>query len=49
MEGTGSFEYTRRVLDVLTQRARKMADDVDGGRGKAAGIHKILDKMVVTV
>ncbi|KAH7325947.1 geranylgeranyl diphosphate synthase [Stachybotrys elegans] len=48
MERTGSFEYTRRVLDVLTQRARKMVDELDKGHGKAQGIHKILEKLVVT-
>ncbi|KAI0015657.1 isoprenoid synthase domain-containing protein [Xylariomycetidae sp. FL0641] len=47
MEGTGSFEYTRRVLEILIERARKMADEIDDGRGKCVGIHKILDKMVV--
>lgn len=48
MEGTGSFEYTLQVLDVLVQRARKTADEIDNGMGKNKGIHKILDKMVVT-
>ena len=47
MEGTGSFEYTRRVVDVLIQRARKMADEIDDGRGKAGGVHQILDRMVI--
>ncbi|KAI9167721.1 Geranylgeranyl pyrophosphate synthase [Paramyrothecium foliicola] len=47
MERTGSFEYTRAVLAVLIQRARKMADDVDKGLGRTIGIQKILDKMVV--
>ena len=47
MEGTGSFEYTRRVLAVLIERARRTAEQIDAGRGKLAGIHKILDKMVV--
>ncbi|CAJ2502687.1 Uu.00g100810.m01.CDS01 [Anthostomella pinea] len=47
MEGTGSFDYTKKVVDVLVERARKMADDIDDGRGKNVGIHKILDKMVV--
>lgn len=31
MEGTGSFEYTRRVLRGLTDRARTLVDVVDGG------------------
>ncbi|KAL2257728.1 hypothetical protein VTK26DRAFT_9255 [Humicola hyalothermophila] len=47
MESTGSFEYTRRVLDVLIARARRMADEIDEGRGKAHGVHKILDRMVI--
>lgn len=45
MEGTGSFEYTRQVLDVLTVRAKKMIDEVDEGHGKAKGVHKILEKI----
>lgn len=49
MEGTGSFEYTRNVLDVLIQRARKVAEDIDNGRGKERnkGIEMILEKMVI--
>jgi len=47
MESTGSFEYTRKVLVVLIERARKMTDEIDEGRGKGQGIHKILDKMVI--
>ncbi|KAL2140292.1 hypothetical protein VTI28DRAFT_4009 [Corynascus sepedonium] len=47
MESTGSFDYTRKVLDVLIERARRMTDEVDDGRGKAEGIHKILDRMVI--
>ncbi|KAJ9165334.1 Geranylgeranyl pyrophosphate synthase [Coniochaeta hoffmannii] len=45
MERTGSFEYTRRVLDVLTTRAKRMIDEVDEGRGRAKGVHKILEKI----
>jgi geranylgeranyl diphosphate synthase type 3 len=45
MERTGSFEYTRRVLDVLTARAKRMIDEVDEGRGRAQGVHKILEKI----
>jgi geranylgeranyl diphosphate synthase type 3 len=47
MESTGSFEYTRRVLNVLIERARRMADEIDEGRGRAQGVHKILDRMVI--
>ncbi|KAI0421267.1 isoprenoid synthase domain-containing protein [Xylaria grammica] len=47
MESTGSFEYTKKVLDVLIQRARKAADELTGDTEKSVGIHKILDKLVV--
>ncbi|KAI0383194.1 isoprenoid synthase domain-containing protein [Hypomontagnella monticulosa] len=47
MESTGTFDYTQKVLTVLVERARKMTDELDDGRGKSAGIHKILDKLVV--
>lgn len=47
MESTGSFEYTRDVIRILIARARKMASQMDGGDGKAEGIQKILDRMVV--
>ncbi|KAI1850661.1 hypothetical protein JX265_004371 [Neoarthrinium moseri] len=48
MESTGSFDYTRQVLAVLIERARKTAEEIDEGKGKNHGIHKILDKMVIT-
>ncbi len=47
MESTGSFEYTRKVLAVLIERARRLADEVDDGRGKAEGVHRILDRMAI--
>ncbi|QKD54412.2 isoprenoid synthase domain-containing protein, partial [Fusarium oxysporum Fo47] len=47
MESTGSFEYTRKVLNVLIERARKMAEELDQGRGSTKGIQKILDKMAI--
>ncbi|KAI2625768.1 isoprenoid synthase domain-containing protein [Hypoxylon sp. NC1633] len=47
MESTGSFEYTKKVVAILVDRARKMADELDDGRGKSIGIHRILDKLVV--
>ncbi|KAH7148643.1 isoprenoid synthase domain-containing protein [Dactylonectria macrodidyma] len=47
MESTGSFEYTKNVITILIKRARKLADEIDGGQGLTKGIHKILDKMVV--
>jgi len=30
MEGTGSFEYCRKVLATLTERARVLVGDLDG-------------------
>lgn len=47
MESTGSFEYTEKVVSILVERARKIADEMDDGRGKSTGVHKILDKLVV--
>lgn len=49
MEATGSFEYCRKVLETLTQRARVLVQELDGGgdgeRGR--GVLRILDKMTV--
>jgi geranylgeranyl diphosphate synthase type 3 len=49
MEGTGSFEYCRKVLTTLTERARKLVEElnVDGDGNKGQGVLKILDKMIV--
>ncbi|KAI1332677.1 isoprenoid synthase domain-containing protein [Xylariaceae sp. FL0255] len=47
MEGTGTFVYTKKVLDTLIERARKSADEIDAGLGQSVGIHKILDKLAV--
>ncbi|CAI4215203.1 unnamed protein product [Parascedosporium putredinis] len=47
MEGTGSFEYTRQVVNVLIDRARNLTHSIDEGRGKTEGILRILDKMVI--
>ncbi|KAI1284015.1 isoprenoid synthase domain-containing protein [Xylaria sp. FL0933] len=47
MESTGSFEYTKKVLAVLIERARRTADDLSGDREKSAGIHEILSKLAV--
>ena len=47
MERMGSFEYTRKVLSILIDRARKTAEQIDAGRGKLTVINKILDKMAV--
>ncbi|KAI1176557.1 terpenoid synthase [Nemania sp. FL0916] len=48
MHSTGSFEYTKEVLDILIERARKTADGLDGGVRKNTGIHAILDKLAVS-
>ena len=48
MESTGSFDYTRRVIEVLIERARKIVDDLDAGQGRGQGVHKILDKLVMS-
>lgn len=47
MEGTGSFDYCRKVLETLTQRARKLVDDLDNGEKCGIRILKILEKMTV--
>ncbi|PBP21984.1 geranylgeranyl pyrophosphate synthase-like protein [Diplocarpon rosae] len=59
MEGTGSFEYCRKVLGTLTERARVLVGDLEGetqgnenvngnGKGmKGEGVLRILDKMAV--
>ncbi|EPE10205.1 geranylgeranyl pyrophosphate synthetase [Ophiostoma piceae UAMH 11346] len=47
MEHTGSFAYTREVLEILTARARNLADALDEGKGRSRAIHAILDKLVI--
>lgn len=49
MEGTGSLEYTRKVLGILIERARRVAADIEAARGdgRNKGIEMILDKMVL--
>ncbi|KAL5622160.1 hypothetical protein BROUX41_006105 [Berkeleyomyces rouxiae] len=47
MESMGSFTYTRSVVNVLIERARKVAFEIDDGRGKTANILAILDAMVL--
>lgn len=47
MEGTGSFEYCRKVLSTLLDRARRLVEELDEGEGKGRGVLKILDKMTV--
>jgi geranylgeranyl diphosphate synthase type 3 len=48
MESKGSFDYTRQVVGTLIERARKIVEELDAGSGRAAGIHKILDKMIIS-
>jgi geranylgeranyl diphosphate synthase type 3 len=50
MEGTGSFEYCRKVLATLTERARRLVEELDeGGTGpkKGKAVLRILDKLTV--
>lgn len=49
MESCGSFEYCRKVLATLNERAKKLVDEVDavGEKGRSGGVLKILEKMVV--
>ena len=47
MESTGSFEYCRRVLGELKERAVGMVEGIDGGRGEGRGVVGILERMVV--
>ena len=57
MESTGSFEYCRRVLTTLVERARKLIGELDeeglvaegaAGKGKKGkGVLRILDMMAV--
>lgn len=49
MERTGSFEYCRKVMADLNERALSLIEALDEGMGQGAGIKKILDKMVVVV
>lgn len=47
MEGTGSFEYCRRVLETLGERAKKMCEELDGEAGEESGVRGILDMLPV--
>jgi len=53
MESKGSFEYCKKVLKALGERARKLVVEVGGEDdrgeegGKGNGVLKILEKMVV--
>ncbi|KJR80498.1 geranylgeranyl diphosphate synthase, type III [Sporothrix schenckii 1099-18] len=47
MESTGSFAYTKEVLQVLTERARTLADELDEGKGRSQAVHVILDHLAI--
>jgi len=49
MEGTGSFEYCRKVLATLMERARRLVEELDDGTGgrKGKGVLRFLDKMAI--
>ncbi|KAH7304692.1 geranylgeranyl pyrophosphate synthetase [Stachybotrys elegans] len=44
MQKKGSLEYTRKVIAILTERARALATRLDAGTGKAKAFLAILDK-----
>ncbi|EXJ93269.1 hypothetical protein A1O1_01661 [Capronia coronata CBS 617.96] len=47
MEGTGSFEYTRKVVQELKQKASALIAEMDGGSGNGNEVNLILDRMEV--
>jgi len=47
MEKTGSFEYCRRVLATLGERAKKLCEELEGQGGGGSGVRAILEKLVV--
>ena len=47
MEGTGSFEYTRKVIRELKVKAATLISELDSGGGQGSEIKKILDLMDV--
>ncbi|KIW93047.1 uncharacterized protein Z519_06896 [Cladophialophora bantiana CBS 173.52] len=46
MQGTGSFEYTKRVVRELKLKAVNLVTEMDGGSGSGDGVKLILDKIV---
>lgn len=48
MESTGSFEYCRKTLRDLREKAITTIDTLDQGSGYGVGVRKILDKMMVS-
>lgn len=47
MEGTGSFEYTKKVIRELKQKSMDLITEMDGGSGKAIELISFLDKLEV--
>ena len=47
MEGTGSFEYCRKILKELKAKAIVMIEELDQGGNAGSGVRAILDKMDV--
>ncbi|EHY61264.1 geranylgeranyl pyrophosphate synthetase [Exophiala dermatitidis] len=47
MEGTGSFEYTKKIIQELKHKAGALIAEMDGGSGKGQEVKVILDKMDV--
>lgn len=49
MEKTGSFEYCRKVIATLMERARRLVEELDDGMGgrKGKGVLRFLDKMAI--
>ena len=47
MEGTGSFEYCRKVIATLNDRARRLVEELDEGSRKGRQVLRILDKMSI--
>lgn len=49
MESTGSFEYCRKTLRDLSDKAITTLDTIDQGAGHGAGVRRILDRMMVSI
>lgn len=47
MESTGSFQYTKKTIRDLHDKAIAMIEDMDQGSGRGAAVRRFLDKMVV--
>lgn len=48
MESTGSFDYCRKILRDLKEKAIAMIDTIDQGAGQGVGVRRILDRMMVS-